>query len=163
MAASEYKAIPGNENQQIDLQFHRLLKWGYIYYPKVCLTESCKLAIPIHGCGGNAFSDTKMYGPNAAANKTVLLIPQGGWCWDTLDPKGSNGTFTNQGFMEIFYKKMIDRLTSPVNGKYNYEFENDYKGVNFKKLPDNLKDLPSPFPITGHEYQICYNWDDENG
>lgn len=66
--------------------------------------------------------------------------------------------------MEIFYKKMIDRLTSPVNGKYNYEFENDYTGINLKKLTDKyVVEIPSPYPITGYETQVCYNWDDENG
>ena len=37
----------------------------------------------------------------------------------------SNGTFTNQGFMELFFKKILDRVLSPVDDKYNNRFENE--------------------------------------
>jgi len=84
LAAEEYKAIPGNEKWTIDFQFHQIMKWGYFYYPKVCLEKACKFSFIIHGCGGHAYKLVKDWAPVAKDNEIVLVFPQGAVCWNNF-------------------------------------------------------------------------------
>jgi len=105
------------------------MRWGWVYYPSVCLTEACKFAFILHGCDGHAHSGVMSWGQMAANNKLALVFPQSAQCWDHLKPARSNGTFSNQGFSEIFFSKILDRVTSPVSDVYNNEGENETEDV----------------------------------
>lgn len=71
-------------------------------------------------------SNAEMFGTVAKDNETVIVMPQGAMCWNSFDPLRGTGTNTNKGFTETFFKKIVERVTTPLTdelrGKYNIEF-----------------------------------------
>ena len=114
------------------------MRWGYIYYPRVCTKdkEACKFTFYIHGCGGEAHENTKSWGEWASNNKLVVLFTQSAYCYDTIPntqmSNGRNpGTYSNEGFTEIFFKKILDRVGAKRDfNKYDYTtVESEKKGA----------------------------------
>lgn len=58
-----------------------LREWGFYWYPEACLTKQCNLWMVFHGCMMNAEDNSHIYGPIAAPNDLVMIMPQAKDCW----------------------------------------------------------------------------------
>src|SRR5262245_14142826 len=100
---------------------------GYVYVPKVCETETCRVHVVFHGCKqyagkvGDAVYKQAVYNDWADANKLIVLYPQtidngrnldGCWDWWGFNDF-SPGTVTfarKSGDQIAAIKAMLDRL-----------------------------------------------------
>ena len=161
MAAQEYKSLEKNRDTTIDFQFTQMLRWGWVYYPNICKTKACKFSFVIHGCGGTAASFLEEWGSVAKDNETILVMPQGTNCWNSFDPLRGTGTNTKEGFTEIFFGKIIDRILEERNEKYDYDtVEEEESGVY-----DWSEEGRTSTEYTGPDADLyktteCYTWFD---
>jgi len=108
---------------------------GYVYVPKACEMESCRVHVALHGCRQNAaeigerFVREAGYNRWADSNRLVVLYPQtvarNGWaagspgfvwnprgCWDWWGYTGPR-YHTKEGPQIRAVKAMLDRLSAP--------------------------------------------------
>ena len=121
-------------------KFHKLMKWGYVYYPKTCVDtknpKKCNLQVVLHGCYQNAKEMADHWVPYAQENELVLILPQANKCWDYgQDEKNSaerafpNTNFITQtGFQNNFFMKIIEQVTKPLETEYEYFYQVDDDG-----------------------------------
>lgn len=85
-------------------------------------------------------------------------------CWNNFDPLRGENTFTRDGFTETFFSKILDRVTAPVNEKYNNEFTNEESEESAYEWNDEAGSYSSEYEgeetdkFTSKE---CYKWFDE--
>ena len=48
---------------------------GYVYYPKRCLKQQCKVHLALHGCNGQARDAANLYGPYVLDKNAVFIFP----------------------------------------------------------------------------------------
>jgi hypothetical protein len=108
---------------------------GYVYLPKACEAERCRVHVVFHGCRQNAaevgerFAREAGYNRWADSNRIVVLYPQtlarsgwsfSGWnfvwnprgCWDWWGYTGAQYA-TKNGPQIRAVKAMLDRLSAP--------------------------------------------------
>jgi poly(3-hydroxybutyrate) depolymerase len=96
---------------------------GYVYVPRKCAEESCRLHVAFHGCNQDVdsiqddFFRDAGYNRWAATNNIVVLYPQTtqalanpNRCWDFWGYTGLN-YYTQQGTQTRAVKAMVNRLT----------------------------------------------------
>jgi hypothetical protein len=110
---------------------------GYLYVPKACETESCRVHVALHGCRmnveaiGERFVREAGYNRWADTNRLVVLYPQTtarngpgvrGWRWSfVFNPRGcwdwwgyTGPQYPNKSGPQIrALKAMVDRLAAP--------------------------------------------------
>ena len=121
-----------------------LAPYGYVYYPYKCYDGStkCKVHMYLHGCtqtvdGPWLAFDEIYYGgwlEYAAANDLIMLMPQARNHWfnpmECFEATNYNQwwddkTFiTKNGIQMQALKKMLERVTEPRSGSYNYGARN---------------------------------------
>jgi hypothetical protein len=112
---------------------------GYVYVPKACETEQCRVHIALHGCrqGAGEIAEKFVRGAGynrwADANRLIVLYPQaiarngwafGSWsfvwnprgCWDWWGYTGAL-YHTQQGPQIRALKAMLDRLSAPKGAR----------------------------------------------
>lgn len=68
-------------------EFNGLAKWGYVFIPNACLTESCKVHLHTHGCQSinqGLFKNSQFtlgFAQYASSNNLILLYPQAEFNW----------------------------------------------------------------------------------
>lgn len=73
-----------------------------------------------HGAGGSSYFFAESFGPYALNNEIIMLFPQG-LEWDNSGYSGEN--FVNKnGIQPIFYRRLIERVTSPLDDTFDYSF-----------------------------------------
>ncbi|WP_293935983.1 poly(3-hydroxybutyrate) depolymerase [Iodobacter sp.] len=92
------KIVAFDQSEFIKSSYTSMSRDAYLYVPKACETESCKVHVAFHGCEqgatkiGNLFYGTTGYNELADANKIMVLYPQAeassGWFFTPLNPKG---------------------------------------------------------------------------
>lgn len=102
---------------------------GYLYVPKECETEQCRVHVAFHGClqsasmMGTEYVKETGYMEAADANRVVVLFPQVKkeqmnpyGCWDFWGYTSGNvppyNYYTKQAPQMVAVKKMMDRLVS---------------------------------------------------
>jgi predicted peptidase len=76
------KIIEFDQSEFIDAENTSMSKEAYVYVPKVCETETCKVHVAIHGCRqgaaviGDTYYTTTGYNEIADTNKIIVLYPQ---------------------------------------------------------------------------------------
>ena len=64
------------KDDDAETTFHKIHKWGYIYYPNSCLEQACKFQVVLHGCVGlkrETLVDLTL--PWASSNDIVVAFP----------------------------------------------------------------------------------------
>lgn len=119
----------------IDSYFSSMSDEAYLYVPKSCETEPCKVHIAFHGCEqgaskiGNLFYSTTGYNELADANHIIVLYPQAesssGFfspynpkgCWDFWGYSSVNmftpNFYTKKAVQMAAVKAMLDQLAKP--------------------------------------------------
>ncbi len=92
------KIVKFDQSEFIKSGYTSMSDDAYLYVPKACEAETCKVHIAFHGCEqgatkiGNLFYGTTGYNELADANKMIVLYPQAeassGWFFTPLNPKG---------------------------------------------------------------------------
>ena len=96
----------------------KLLQYGFYYVPTACenTQSSCQLQLVMHGGGMNAESFGPIFGPYAAANNVILIVPQAEGGWEELETIGStpedDDQYTNEGVVMKFIKALTTRATT---------------------------------------------------
>jgi poly(3-hydroxybutyrate) depolymerase len=101
---------------------------GYVYVPRACETQRCRVHVAFHGCRqtaeeiGEAFVRGAGYNGWAEANRLIVLYPQAikrYWgiynprgCWDWWGYTGAQYA-TKEGAQVRAVKAMLDRLSAP--------------------------------------------------
>jgi len=98
------------------IDFHDMLRWGVVYYPNACVdaarTKGCKMQLVVHGCTMNAYDMVKEWAPVASANEIIMVFPQTDECWAAEN--------TQSGFHNTFMRRIIDRVTGPIDSDHEY-------------------------------------------
>ncbi|MCX7206398.1 MAG: poly(3-hydroxybutyrate) depolymerase [Proteobacteria bacterium] len=92
------KVIKFNQGEFIKSNYTSMSNDAYLYVPKACEGETCKVHVAFHGCEqgaskiGDQFYNTTGYNEIADANKIIVLYPQveanNGWFGTPANPKG---------------------------------------------------------------------------
>lgn len=110
-------------------------KEAYLYVPKSCETESCKVHVVLHGCLqsassiGNAYYSETGYNEAADTNNIIVLYPQVEisetvplnplGCWDFWGYSDSNSDqpvfYTRDAVQMKAIAHMIKRLGEPIS------------------------------------------------
>ena len=101
---------------------------GFVYIPKTCETERCRVHVAFHGCQqhareiGDRFAREAGYNRWADTNRLVVLYPQtiARWwwiynpnaCWDWWGYTGRE-YHTKDGAQIRAVKTMLERLSAP--------------------------------------------------
>ena len=96
---------------------------GWVYVPKACGTQSCRVHVAFHGCRQRAEEFARGAGYNrwAETNRLVVLYPQvrSSWapfnpngCWDWWGYTGAQYA-TKEGGQIRAVKAMLERLSAP--------------------------------------------------
>jgi poly(3-hydroxybutyrate) depolymerase len=100
---------------------------GYVYIPKACESERCRIHVVFHGCRqgraevGERFAREAGYNRWAEANRIIVLYPQvvprrapynPNGCWDWWGYTGPD-YHTQKGAQIRAVKAMLDRLSEP--------------------------------------------------
>jgi len=133
------KIVKFDQSEFIKSGYTSMSNDAYLYVPKACEAESCKVHVAFHGCEqgatkiGNQFYGTTGYNELADANKIIVLYPQAqassGWFFTPFNPKGCwdfwGYSDPTNPFAPNFYSKtapqmlavkaMIDRLGQSKN------------------------------------------------
>lgn len=122
-----------NQRSFLHTPYSSMSNTAYVYVPKACNTESCRVHVVFHGCGqgataiGDRYYKGTGYNEIADSNKIIVLYPQVDaspvypynpkGCWDFW------GYTSINPFMPDFYQKsapqmsavkaMLDRLAAP--------------------------------------------------
>lgn len=126
-----------NQNEFVHSFLSSMSDDAYVYVPKSCETETCKVHIAFHGCEqgatkiGNLFYSTTGYNELADTNNIIVLYPQAesssGFfsaynpkgCWDFWGYSSLNQLAPNfymkQSTQMSAVKGMLDRLAEPRN------------------------------------------------
>lgn len=121
------------QNEFFDSSLTSMDDDAYVYVPKSCLTEQCKVHVAVHGCQqgisviGTTYIEQTGYMEAADANNIIVLYPQvkksnftpmnPRGCWDFWGYSTNNlppyTYYRKDAPQMVAIKKMIDRLTSP--------------------------------------------------
>ena len=92
------KIVKFDQSEFISGSYTSMSSDAYLYVPKACETDTCKVHIAFHGCEqgantiGDQFYNTTGYNQLADANKIIVLYPQvdssSGLFFSPLNPKG---------------------------------------------------------------------------
>jgi len=102
---------------------------GYVYVPKTCATERCRVHVAFHGCRqgiqavGEAFVKNAGYNRWAETNRLIVLYPQviARYVWWTFNPRGCWDWWgytgqvyaTKEGAQIRAVLAMVERLAEP--------------------------------------------------
>jgi poly(3-hydroxybutyrate) depolymerase len=95
---------------------------GYLYVPKSCEKERCRVHVAFHGCrqSGEQFPREAGYNRWAESNRLIVLYPQvkaSFWnprgCWDWWGYSGS-AYATKDGEQIRAVRAMLERLSAPL-------------------------------------------------
>lgn len=78
------------------------------------------MQLVLHGCGMRSSSMTDMWGPVAASNNVVLVIPQVRGCWDSFEGYTGEDYLNKDGIQMKFLAKIAEIVTEPISEKYEY-------------------------------------------
>jgi hypothetical protein len=131
------KLIKFNQNEFIPSSFSGMSDEAYLYAPKSCETEICRVHVVFHGCGqgankiGDLFYRTTGYNELADSNHIIVLYPQverSNGLFSPYNPKGcwdfwgysrisffSPDFYTKQATQMAAVKAMLDQLAKPRN------------------------------------------------
>ncbi|NHQ86284.1 poly(3-hydroxybutyrate) depolymerase [Iodobacter sp. HSC-16F04] len=102
------KIIQFDQSEFIKSGYTSMSDDAYLYVPKACEAETCKVHVAFHGCEqgadtiGNLFYGTTGYNELADANKIIVLYPQAKPSYGFFTPYNPKGCWDFWGYSDPF-------------------------------------------------------------
>ena len=111
-------------------------KWGYIFYPRVCVNKLrkeanqenpvCSVMFFLHGCSDKAIDMAKKweFTKIGSANNLIIVFPQALNCFDFYKMTGED-YLTKDGVQPQFFKGVYEKLLKEQDPNYDYLANNE--------------------------------------